>query len=169
MFAYIRAGIVTHIAGTHDEPSAHFDTIVSCDGTVTVGMLWDGADFMPPPQPNLSAAKASAWDRIKTRRDEVKRSGVHVSGKWFHSDDSSRIQQLGLVMMGANVPAVAWKTMDGSFTTMSQALAMGIFQAVATLDMQAFASAETHRTAMEASADPASYDFSTGWPEVFAS
>lgn len=116
---------------------------------------------------NRAAAQSALWEQIKAKRDAIKHSGVKVSGKWFHTDDSSRIQQLGLVMMGASVPAVAWKTMDGSFVTMSQALAGAIFQAVAQLDMTAFQAAETHRAAMSALDDPSVYDFSTGWPEVF--
>jgi hypothetical protein len=116
---------------------------------------------------NIAAAKQQAWDRIKAERDQRKNGGVLVSGKWFHTDVDSRIQQLGLVLMGAGVPSVNWKTLDGSFTTMSQALAGGIFQAVATLDMALFSVAESHRAAMEASDNPDAYDFSTGWPAHF--
>lgn len=109
------------------------------------------------------------WFRIKARRDAIKAGGVKVGAKWFHTDDASRIQHMALNMMGSNIPAnLQWKTMDGSFVTMTQALAGQVFQAVATLDMNAFAVAEQHRVAMEASAEPASYDFSTGWPETFA-
>ena len=117
---------------------------------------------------NLANAKLSAWAAIKAERDRRKAGGVLVSGKWFHSDVDSRIQQLGLVMMGASVPSVQWKTMDGSFVTMSQAIANGIFQAAAALDMSLFAVAEAHRLAMEASADPGGYDFSANWPTHYA-
>ena len=116
---------------------------------------------------NLANAKAAKLEQIKASRDQRKDGGVLVNGKWFHTDTGSRIQQLGLVLMGAAVPAVAWKTLDGTFTPMSQTLAGQIFQAVATLDMALFAAAETHRVAMESSATPATYDFSTGWPEHF--
>lgn len=110
---------------------------------------------------------AGMWSRIKAERERRRVGGVLVSGKWFHSDDSSRIQQLGLVMMGASVPAVPWKTMDGTTTTMSQALANSIFQAVAAADQTNFGVAESHRVAMEASGDPANYDFSTGWKAIY--
>lgn len=113
----------------------------------------------------LSKAK---WDAIKAKREQVKAGGVKVGDKWFHTDDASRIQHMALNMMGAAIPAnLQWKTMDGSFVTMNQALAGQVFQAVAVLDMQAFAKAEEHRVAMEASNDPASYDFSAGWPASF--
>lgn len=111
---------------------------------------------------------AQVWERIKSKRDKVKAGGVKVGTKWFHTDDASRIQHMALNMMGAAIPAnLQWKTMDGSFVTMTQALAGQVFQAVAVLDMQAFAKAEEHRIAMEASNDPASYDFSAGWPASF--
>lgn len=116
---------------------------------------------------DLDAIRAAQWEAIKRERDRIKCGGVEVDGHWFHTDDSSRIQQIGLVIMGAGVPAVQWKTMSGAFVPMTQALASAIFAAVATLDQEAFANAEAHRVAMEAAADPASYDFSTGWPASY--
>ena len=116
-----------------------------------------------------TAAQAQAWERINAKRDALKSGGVMVAGKWFHSDPDSRIQQLGLVLMGTSVPAVQWKTLDGSFTPMSQALAGGIFQAVAGLDMALFAAAEAHKAAMTAAADPLAYDLSGDWPTTYQS
>lgn len=108
------------------------------------------------------------WTQIKAERDRRNHAGYKVGTKWFHSDADSRIQQLGLVMMGANIPAgLQWKTMDGSFVAMTTTLAQQVFAAAAASDQAIFAAAETHKAAMEASADPASYDFSTGWPLVF--
>jgi len=120
-----------------------------------------------PPTPPTPPTPDEIGLQIKASRDARKNGGVLVSGKWFHTDTDSRIQQLGLVLMGAAVPAVPWKTMDGTYTAMSQTLAGQIFQAVALLDMALFAVAKTHQEAMEASANPAAYDFSTGWPEHF--
>jgi hypothetical protein len=115
----------------------------------------------------IASMRAAMWDEIKAERERIKRGGVEVNGSWFHSDDSSRIQQIGLVLMGANVPSVQWKTMSGDFVAMTQELAKAIFDAVAALDLAAFANAEAHRVAMEASADPANYDYSTGWPVIY--
>lgn len=115
---------------------------------------------------NLAAERAGVWEQIKALRDQRKAAGVLVGSKWYHSDDSSRIQQLGLVMMGSSVPAVPWKTMDGSFVTMSQALAMQIFQATAASDMAVFARAEALRAAVDAAADPLAVDIQAGWPPV---
>ena len=135
------------------------------------GVLSQAWEVYPLPagevQAHIASAKAQAWERIKTERDRRKQGGVQVAGQWFHTDVDSRIQQLGLVLMGAAIPAVQWKTMDGSFATMSQALAGGIFQAVATLDMALFATAEAHKTAAQASDNPAAHDLSTGWPATY--
>lgn len=118
--------------------------------------------------PTLAEAKINAWLGIKAERDRRKTGGIEVGAKWFHSDDGSRIQQIGLVMMGANLPAgLQWKTMDGSFITMTPALAQQIFTGQAASDQTIFAVAEAHRGAMEASADPATYDYSTGWPKIY--
>jgi len=118
---------------------------------------------------DLAQCKAAAWEGIKAERDRrTDNGGYKVGDKWFHSDQKSRSQQLGLVLLGANIPAgLQWKTMDGSFITMTQQLAGQVLAAAAASDQAIFAAAEAHRQAMEASADPAAYDFSTGWPKVF--
>ncbi|UOF76978.1 tail protein [Caudoviricetes sp.] len=130
----------------------------------------DGKVFIVPPPPlDLSFVKATRWNAIKAERDRrIQNGGYKVGAKWFHSDTFSRTQQVGLVMMGANIPAgTPWKTMDGSTVTVTQTLAGQIFGTAAASDIAIFAAAETHRVAMEASADPATYDFSTGWPKAF--
>lgn len=118
-----------------------------------------------PPRPTA----AQIWERIKAERERrTENGGYKVGAKWFNSDQKSRSQQLGLVLLGANIPAgLQWKTMDGSFVTMTQQLAGQVLAAAAASDQAIFAAAEAHRQAMEASADPAAYDFSTGWPKVF--
>ncbi len=130
--------------------------------------------------------KAEKWDAIKVERDRRKSGGFKVkvgsSNKWFHSDADSRIQHLGLKDKARDLIAgggamtdkltilgqtVKWKTMDGSFVDVSAQVAFDIVAAAGDLDAQLFAAAETHKAAMEASADPASYDFSAGWPKSF--
>lgn len=122
------------------------------------------------PTPSAAQAKSAKWESIKAERDRrTDQGGYKVGTKWFHSDQKSRSQQLGLVLLGASIPAnLQWKTMDGSFVTMTQTLAQQILAAGAASDQAIFAAAETHKAAMEASADPSAYDFSGGWPAVFA-
>lgn len=112
--------------------------------------------------------KSDMWQRIKNERDRRKDGGYKVGAKWYHSDVSSRVQQLGLLMMGANVPAgLQWKTMDGSFVGMTPTLAGQIFGAAAASDIAIFTAAETHNATMQASATPETYDYSTGWPVAY--
>lgn len=131
------------------------------------GWIADGNS--PQPAQNLDEVKTAKWEAIKAERDRrTDQGGYKVGTKWFHSDKKSRSQQLGLVLLGANIPAgLQWKTMDGSFVTMTQQLAGQILAAGAASDQAIFAAAETNKAAMEAGADPASYDFSDGWPKVF--
>ena len=119
------------------------------------------------PVPSLESVQAEKWQQIKAERDRRKAGGVKVGENWFHSDDASRIQHIGLVLFGANVPPVEWKTMDGAKVPMTPALAQAIFQAVAAADQAIFAKAEQHKFAMMAAPDPANYDVSTGWPHVY--
>lgn len=108
------------------------------------------------------------WSRIQSERDRRKAAGYLVAGKWFHSDADSRIQQLGLVMLGESIPeGLKWKTMDGTFVDMTPALAQAVFAAAAASDIATFAAAEAHKAAMEAAEVPGEYDFSAGWPSVF--
>lgn len=128
----------------------------------------DAAGFpvaVDPPPPGV----AQIWEAIKAERDRRADAGGYlVAGKWFHSDQKSRSQQLGLVLLGASLPAGwQWKTMDGSFVAMTPALAQQILATAAASDVAIFTAAEIHKAAMEASAAPAAYDFAGGWPAGF--
>lgn len=118
----------------------------------------------------IAPARAAKWDEIRTERERRKNAGYLVAGHRFHSDADSRIQQLGLVMMGQSMPAgIQWRTLDSGFVTMTPSLAAAIFNAAASADMQLFAAAEAHRAAVNELTDLAAinaYDFSGGWPEV---
>lgn len=110
----------------------------------------------------------SKWEAIKAERDRrTQQGGYQAAGKWFHSDTFSRTQQMALVMMGASIPAgLQWKTMDGSFVTMTQTLAGQAFAAAASSDTALFARAEELRTEMES--DPANFNLANKtWPLMF--
>lgn len=137
-------------------------------------------------------AQEAVWEKIKEFRDSHKYKGIKisVSGEyhWIHSDQSSRIQHLGL--LGAailhifrtffsitDLPAfpsdLQWKTMSVNnlgnpiFITLTWLTALQIFAADAALEAACFAKAEYHRMVMLNSNDPLNYDYTTGWPEVF--
>lgn len=137
-------------------------------------LTWEGGDALPSKATLdadiLEATKTEMWRKIQEERTRRQGGGVLISSinKWFHSDQSSRIQQLGLVMMGANMPQnVNWKTMDGSYIVMTPAIALSIFNGAATLDMTAFGVAEQHRANMMASPTPDTYNYSGFWPATF--
>ena len=132
------------------------------------GYEWVERPYQPPPQPDYNLLINQHWDAIKQERDRRTQSGGYqAAGKWFHSDTFSRTQQMGLVMMGAGIPnGLQWKTMDGSFVTMTQTLAGQVFAAAASSDAALFARAEQIKAAMEA--DPVNFSLaSQTWPVIF--
>ena len=127
---------------------------------------WDQVELSPE---DLAAARAMCWARIKVERDRRKGLGVKVGQHWFHSDPDSRIQQLGITSETLVLPpGVLWKTLTFSdppvFVEMTRDLAIQIAQATVASDTAIFGAAELHRIAMQASPDPAAYDFTAGWP-----
>ena len=141
--------------------------LVAAQGNEGIGWSYDGHTFTAP-APDLTALRAAHWEDIKRERDKrIQTGGYQVAGKWFHSDTFSRTQQMGLVMMGAGIPGgLQWKTMDGSFVTMTQTLAGQVFAAAAASDAALFSHAEQIKAVMEA--DPVNFSLaSQTWPAVF--
>ncbi len=105
---------------------------------------------------------------IKNERDRrIQTSGYKVGPDWFHSDLTSRTQQIGLVIMGSSIPAgLKWKTMGGTLVTMTPTLAQQVFGAAAAQDAAHFAVAEAAIAA--AKANPAFDIASITWPAGFA-
>ena len=106
---------------------------------------------------------------IRIERDRRKSEGGYkVGAYWYHSDDTSRIQQMALVMLGVNMPNnIMWKTMSGAFILMTPTLAAQIFQAAMVSDMTIFTVAEQKKQAMLALADPRTYNHLSGWPPIY--
>lgn len=143
---------------------------------------WLAEGHTPEPGESLDEVRQRLWQAIRDKRDAIKAGGVKVGGKWFHTDADSRIQHLGLKdqardMLAAGSPETArlqklgqdvpWKTLDGTFVYLTVRHCIDIVAAVGDLDARAFAAAEQHRAAVEASEDPARYDYTAGWPDVF--
>lgn len=145
------------------------ECLIEDDGDGPRIALWNRSEQQPTAEQIAAAvhpaAVAIAAQRIKVDRDRRKLAGTPVGANTFHSDPDSRIQQIGLVMMGAALPTgIMWKTVGGAFVEMTPTLAGQIFQATAARDVALFAAAEAHIAAAAASEDPLAYDFSTGWP-----
>jgi len=163
------------IVALTDTPPPDYNPITqTCqrDGAEQVGGVWkykwrvNDLDAAAAERNRIAAAD-SKWQEIKAERNRRKFNGVLVSGKWIHSDTFSRTQWLGMLMMGADLPAIEWITRDGSIITTTPALASGVLQAVAVMDATVFAVAAAHDTAMRAAGRPDLYDFSAGWPVTF--
>lgn len=142
------------------------------DGDTYAELVWEGGETLPS-EAEISAAKKEllqeeTWLQIKTERDRRKAAGIKVGDNWFHSDDTSRIQQIALTMLGASMPSgIMWKTMTGSFVEMSASLAQSIFQTNISYDKTNFAIAEQHRQNMMKLEDPTTYNYSSGWLQTF--
>lgn len=117
----------------------------------------------------LQEQKDYVWEQIKAERDRRKTEGGYKVGNyWYHSDTFSRTQQIGLVMIGQNLPAnLMWKTMSGEFVNMTPSLAAQVFQAAVTSDVTIHAIAEQKRQAANESSDPLSIDVMSGWPKIY--
>jgi hypothetical protein len=145
------------------------------DGTVYENIIYDQGDAIPPKEVLdawiAAKIKECGWTKIKAERDRRKTAGGYkAGGNWYHSDDTSRIQQIGLVMLGANMPNnVMWKTMSGDFVQMTPTLAMQIFQSAMVSDMTIFATAEAKKAAMLqlSGNDLLNYDYLSGWPKIY--
>lgn len=166
-----------------DVPQEDFEAAMAKALGDTLDVVNGRVVIVPRPAPTLAEVHAGKLEAIKAERDRRKAGGFKVGALWFHSDADSRIQYLGLKDKARDLIAgggamtdkltilgqtVKWKTMDGYFVDASAQVAFDIVAAAGDLDGQLFAAAETHKAAMEASADPASYDFSAGWPATFA-
>lgn len=61
---------------------------------------WNGNEWIHTPA-LVEAAKAEMWEKIKQKRENHKYGGVKINVEgvyhWIHSDESSRIQHLGLL------------------------------------------------------------------------
>lgn len=121
------------------------------------------------PSDELITLKEVKIKEIKTYRDKrTQEGGYKVGPHWYHSDVFSRTQQLGLVIMGANMPGgIGWKTMDNGIVPMTPSLAGQIFAAAAASDLAIYIAAKNHIDAVSVSTDPANYDFSKNWPVIF--
>ncbi len=148
-----------------------------------VGAVGDGTEYdtlvvqppgVLPPKADLDALVKTGtvdrmWQLIQDERDRrTETGGFRVGVNWYHSDATSRMQQIALTVYGNALPAgIQWKTMSGVFVTMTTSLAQQIFRAAVAAEQAVFAAAEAHRVAMAASSAPETYDFGVGWPLTY--
>ena len=108
------------------------------------------------------------WERIKDKRYDNLRHGVYAKsvGKWFQTDDATRLQYLALALesvTGGFKKPINWKTMDNSFLMLTPELLREIMQAMHDDEEADFINAEKHKAAMLKAEHPLEYDYSDGW------
>lgn len=108
------------------------------------------------------------WERIKAKRYDNLRHGVYIKsvGKWFQTDDATRLQYLALALesvTGGFKKPINWKTMDNSFLQLTPELLREIMQTMHDNEQADFANAEKHKAAMLKAENPLEYDYSGGW------
>lgn len=157
-------------------PATNFNEIAIRNGVTTdalgnIVFKWD-INSLPIEISNAKVANAKVlkWKEIQTIRDAKSIGGVYVQGKWFHTDVTSLLKYLKLQLAGSNLPTgIQWKTMDGTFTTMSPELVLEISDSIMASEISIFSTAETLRLAMENSIDPSSFEIikNVGWSNTF--
>lgn len=105
---------------------------------------------------------------VHQERDMRKRaSGYSVGEYWFHSDIESKIEQIGLLLLGDDIPpGLMWKTMGGVEVAMTPQLARSLFLAGVSSTASKFAAAKQHVAHIEANGWEG-HDFFTGWPPAY--
>ena len=136
---------------------------------------WNGEQWHIDPE---CAARLKAeqqdemWERIKAKRYDNLRHGVYIKsvGKWFQTDDATRLQYLALALesvTGGFKKPINWKTMDNSFLMLTPELLREIMQAMHDDEEADFINAEKHKAAMLKAKHPLEYDYSDGWTANF--
>lgn len=114
------------------------------------------------------------WDAIRGERDRRRfDGGVQVGQHWYLSNSVATGEYSVLLQISAGLPDTTvlrqnWRTMDGGLVDMTPALARQIINAGFARVAEIDDAAQAHKAAMEASGDPASYDYSAGWPQTYA-
>jgi len=138
---------------------------------------WDGEKWHIDPEcaAKLKAEQqAEVWERIKQKRYDNLRQGVYVKsvGKWFQTDDATRLQYLTLRTLDAEAFPLKepWKTMDNTYIPPEKCtkdLFNEIVMQMVADETADFHNAERHRLAMLQAEKPLEYDFSKGWTANF--
>lgn len=123
------------------------------------------------PKP-LDMVKQALCEKIKAHRDTLMfNGGCFVAGKWFHSDTHSKVQQIALNNLGANIPAgLMWKTMDGSFIEMTPLVASDLFIGQIYQEQAIFGASETKQAEVNSLTtieELESYNIYANWPLVY--
>lgn len=179
-YAIIENGNITNIVES-DFPL--FSNWVECQDGYAIGDLYDGIAFSKAPV-DLSEIRAQKWEEIKAYRDKrLLEGGYPVGYHWYYSDLIARSQHqanarkadniekangdMNATMTNVNGDPIYIKSMDNGYMPISANTAHAIVEQAEVHEMATYAAALTHKAALYASANPASYDYSSGWPETY--
>jgi len=131
----------------------------------------------------LTETRSQLWEQIKEiRTDKSLNGGVYYGTKWFNTDLVSRSQYLRLknkadmlviasaapeTVLQANGADILWKTMDGSFVTVTIDLIINLMDALDDREAAIFTQSEILKAAVDVSTNPISVDIQAGWPSSF--
>ena len=142
------------------------------------------------PGPSLAVRREAVANQIRALRDSKKDGGfklvINETDYWFHSDQDSRIQYLGLKNLAYDAKAegatndtvmttlgqnLVWKTMAGTWIPVTVKLAYDMVKGISELDATLFAVAESFINVVMASENPeeavVGYEASPAWPAAF--
>ncbi|MBR0573357.1 MULTISPECIES: DUF4376 domain-containing protein [Pasteurellaceae] len=131
---------------------------------------WNGSEWILTEEDKariLKKEQKKAWLNIREHRDKMSESGVKVNDKWFHTDERSHLRLMTLQQLPTIPPDLLWKTMDGSFVTMTEELLSNVIDARLLTEIANFKNGEKHKMRMLQSENPLEYDFSDGWCEIY--
>ena len=119
-----------------------------------------------PPIEDVKSEKIAA---IKNQRDKIIADYIIIGINHFHSDASSRIQQISLTKMGQAKqipPGLMWQSKNNGLIELTNDIAAQFETVTMEHDMRLFANAQHHIAAVEALEEVQAvieYDYSTGW------
>lgn len=147
-----------------DSLAAAYSSGIKGDISVDANGAYINTDDRP-----IDEIRAEKWKQIKAHRDNLYNNGGYkVGNDWFYSSDTAKLTQIGLLLMGSAIPTgTTIPLMDGRRSMATNTLAKQIFSAAAAQNEAISLASRTHKAALDSCEDPASYDFSDGWPETF--
>ncbi len=123
---------------------------------------------------NTPAIVAKITAQIKAKRDRFwEEGGVKVGEHWFSSSKDSISTYNTLLQVSADAPNTTvlranWRTkVDGVTVSMTRGLVLQILQAGVVQFSAIDDAAQAHILALSQSANPDTYDYSSGWPAIF--
>ncbi|QSA99542.1 MULTISPECIES: DUF4376 domain-containing protein [unclassified Methylomonas] len=178
--AEINNGVVVNVV----ESEAAIGGFVESN-TANIGDQFVGGLFLPQPL-SMSIIRDQLFASVDIERARLWRSGfpVQIGGvaKWFHSDEFSLTQHLGLKDKARDVLSaggtmndditiggqpVQWSTMDGSSVTITVQVAFDLVSSAGLQQAMVFAASQAHKAAIQTAADLSNYDVLSNWPAVF--